>query len=301
MNYFLVHIGEPNNDAWWAQLVGMNIVAAGVDNRPDDRGATALRDRIEPGDTILAYSPRPASRFVGVGVALGKETYRLLPDRPAGYLSPNRHQRGVRWVNWATTIKRGVRSSEYGPSIPVGFCTVIRDPLRASRFVELLKRELDHRAPIQPPVPPPPKMDAKVMRWIKERRGQTPFRQALIGAYGRCAISGCTDIPVLEAAHITPHSAETNYDLTNGLLLRADIHTLFDLRLVSIDPESGSIVVAKRLSLEYQRFNGAQIARPTASERGPDPQRLRAHLAEWQAREQRHKAGLSDDDGGFED
>ena len=53
---------------------------------------------------------------------------------------------------------------------------------------------------------------------------------------------------VLEAAHITPdHGAETNHS-TNGLLLRSDVHVLFDLGLIGIDPDTNLIVTARELS-----------------------------------------------------
>lgn len=71
---------------------------------------------------------------------------------------------------------------------------------------------------------------------IRARRGQSDFRQRLLKAYkGRCCISGCDIEDILEAAHIQPHAAEPNYDTRNGLLLRADLHTLFDLNLLAVD------------------------------------------------------------------
>ena len=74
----------------------------------------------------------------------------------------------------------------------------------------------------------------QVLKSIAQRQGQSRFRRQLLDAYDyRCAVTGC-DIPqVLEAASIIPDSQ--NNDVTNGLLLRADIHTLFDLNLIAID------------------------------------------------------------------
>ena len=81
----------------------------------------------------------------------------------------------------------------------------------------------------------------RVGRAIVERRGQWPFRQGLLAAYGsRCQITQYTGEPALEAAHIYPYSEGGDYtnDLRNGLLLRADIHTLFDLGLLKVAPVS---------------------------------------------------------------
>lgn len=81
----------------------------------------------------------------------------------------------------------------------------------------------------------------RVTRAIVERRGQWSFRQGLLTAYGsRCQVTRFTGKQALEAAHIYPYSegGEFTNDLRNGLLLRADIHTLFDLGLLKVAPDS---------------------------------------------------------------
>ncbi len=97
--------------------------------------------------------------------------------------------------------------------------------------------------------------DAIQLRAIRTRRGQTKFRQALLNAYGkRCAVTGSKIEDLLEAAHITPHSKGQNYSVTNGLLLRADIHSLYDLKLLSID-ENGNIHLSEKLKdTEYGAY-----------------------------------------------
>lgn len=76
---------------------------------------------------------------------------------------------------------------------------------------------------------------------IKRRLGQDGFRKNLLKIYREtCAITG-EKVPGLEAAHIKPHSIckkKEQYDKSNGLLLRADVHTLFDLNLIKIHPDS---------------------------------------------------------------
>lgn len=68
------------------------------------------------------------------------------------------------------------------------------------------------------------------------RQGQAAFRDALMDAYEQCcAVTGCKIDEILEAAHIIPYRGEHTNDVTNGLLLRADIHNLFDLGLIKID------------------------------------------------------------------
>ena len=87
-------------------------------------------------------------------------------------------------------------------------------------------------------IPPGQDDDEYRLQSIKTRRGQSVFRDRLMMAYGRqCVITRCRVEGLLEAAHITPHSEHTDYDVSNGLLLRSDIHTLFDLNMFGIDAD----------------------------------------------------------------
>ena len=99
---------------------------------------------------------------------------------------------------------------------------------------------------------------------IARRRGQPRFRAELIEAYeGRCAVTGCVAIDALEAAHIVPYLGEQTNVVENGLLLRADIHTLFDLGLISIDYNSMSVMVHATLTeTEYAELDGKNIFLP---------------------------------------
>ena len=100
-------------------------------------------------------------------------------------------------------------------------------------------------------------VDEFTYRAIKSRRGQTEFRRALLATFNKsCCITKCEVMAVLEAAHIIPHTEETNYSITNGLLLRADVHTLFDLNLIGID-ESGFVHISSSLKgTEYLQYEG---------------------------------------------
>ena len=130
-----------------------------------------------------------------------------------------------------------------------------------------------------------PVVDEPLMREIITRRGQDAFRGALLLAYaGRCSISGCADIEVLEAAHIKRHSETQDYRVANGLLLRADLHTLFDLFLVSIDPKTGLVVVALQLGGQYQMYCGKAAFLPTDPLHYPEPSAMLRHFQVWQAK-----------------
>jgi len=98
----------------------------------------------------------------------------------------------------------------------------------------------------------------RALRSILVRRGQPAFRAALIDAYdGRCAISSCDAIDALEAAHLVPVAEGGRATRKNGLLLRADLHTLFDLNLFGIDPSARRVVLGTRLS---GRFTASSLA-----------------------------------------
>ena len=88
----------------------------------------------------------------------------------------------------------------------------------------------------------------KIIRLINERRGQPEFRNALRIAYSnRCAITDCDVSEVLEAAHIFPYKGEYTNHISNGLLLRTDIHTLFDIGMIAIDTVSYQVVISDKL------------------------------------------------------
>ncbi|CAB5512442.1 hypothetical protein LMG26857_01732 [Achromobacter anxifer] len=108
-------------------------------------------------------------------------------------------------------------------------------------------------------------------RAIKVRRGQKKFRDNLLSAYQKtCAVTGCKVEDLLEAAHIRPHSEEPNYRTSNGLLLRADIHTLFDLGLLAIDPQKKVCLAPFLLNSEYKGYQGKELRQPTKVTDMPD-------------------------------
>jgi hypothetical protein len=73
-------------------------------------------------------------------------------------------------------------------------------------------------------------------------------------------VSGCTLFEIIEAAHIWPHQGEASNNLRNGLLLRADLHTLFDLDLMGIDPQTMKVFFhATALSSGYAPLEGMAL------------------------------------------
>lgn len=99
-----------------------------------------------------------------------------------------------------------------------------------------------------------------VERQIKERRGQKKFRDQLLRSNPVCAVTGCELVDILEAAHIAAYRNDSHNHISNGLLLRSDIHTLFDLNLCAIDPENNSIHFSQGpLKYGYKKFEGIDL------------------------------------------
>ena len=118
---------------------------------------------------------------------------------------------------------------------------------------------------------------------IRPRLGQGAFRVAVTDAYDRaCAVTGEHSLPALEAAHIRPFAQEGPHVVNNGLLLRADLHRLFEQGYIGIDPE-GRLDVSERLRADYNNgktyypFRGTQLAMPRMEKERPDRELLQWH------------------------
>lgn len=99
-----------------------------------------------------------------------------------------------------------------------------------------------------------------VDRQIRQRRGQKTFRDKLLKSSPICAVTGCELVDILEAAHIDAYRNESHNHISNGLLLRSDIHTLFDLNLCAIHPEFLTIHFSKKVINEgYDIYHNSII------------------------------------------
>jgi hypothetical protein len=153
----------------------------------------------------------------------------------------------------------------------------------ANEIARLHSTRLDDEAaapePITEYLPTDGDFRESVNRDILARRGQKKFRDALAKRYGwLCMISGATTKAVLEAAHIRPYRGPNDNHPSNGLLLRADLHTLFDVNLLGIEPESLRIRVAKRvMDLEYRSCDGKTLVCESSAR--PSPEALQARWA----------------------
>lgn len=100
-----------------------------------------------------------------------------------------------------------------------------------------------------------------INRQIKARRGGEKFRKKLLEKYNStCVITGCKIVSILEAAHIKPYRGVNDNHVTNGLLLRSDIHTLFDLDLLGINPKTLTVKVNEEAMKDgYEDLDGKKL------------------------------------------
>ena len=118
---------------------------------------------------------------------------------------------------------------------------------------------------------------------IRPRLGQGSFRVAVVDAYGRrCSVTGEKTLPVLEAAHIRPFASGGPNEISNGMLLRQDIHTLFDRGYVTVTP-SHRFKVSRRIHEDfdngrhYYAFHGQEVNVPRNEIWKPDTNALEWH------------------------
>lgn len=125
---------------------------------------------------------------------------------------------------------------------------------------------------------------AAVIRSILARRGQARFRSLLIDRYGpKCMITGCELLDLLEGAHIKPYRGDEDNSAQNGLLLRADIHTMFDLYLLGINPTTLTIRLhPKVMKSDYAHLDGKQLG--LSSSKRPATTPLEARWLEFLTR-----------------
>jgi len=130
----------------------------------------------------------------------------------------------------------------------------------------------------------------RVVREVAERQGQGAFRLRLLSAYGgRCAITGEHSEPALDAAHIQPYLGPRSNHVQNGLVLRADLHRLYDEGYVAVTPDyrfrvspklkkawdNGKIYYDLQESLKTRK-----ILLPRAAAERPSPAALEWHVSQ---------------------
>lgn len=115
------------------------------------------------------------------------------------------------------------------------------------------------------------------------RLGQGSFRILVTDAYKRrCAITRERTLPALDAAHIKPYSESGSHIVSNGLLLRRDMHALFDKGYITVTKEM-HVEVSRKIKEEfengrdYYKYHGGKILLPGQSDQKPSPEYIEWH------------------------
>jgi putative restriction endonuclease len=176
---------------------------------------------------------------------------------------------------------------DFAPNIVQGKTYDLADPNTRERFQQLLAMVLEGPVEIDFAMPwhrPGPVFGDP--RLAPQRLGQRAFQAVVLDAYhGRCAITGDKIRPVLQAAHIRPVTAGGEHRVDNGLLLRSDVHTLFDRGYLALDLRH-RLLVSRRLREEYSNGEefyaraGERVLLPDQRVDRPNREYLEWHLDE---------------------
>lgn len=289
---------------WFSQLRELQ----GIDEvnfwQPSPRGFGAL----EPGEPFLFKLHSPRDRIVGVGffarhvqlpVGIAWDTFGA--KNGAGSLTEMR-RRLERYRKVSTALagdyeigcilleqpvffeeRDWIDPPDWKRSIQVGRrYRLDEEPgLSLWHHVELLLHASQHVGTTAVAEPSGPRYGPPAFKL--PRLGQGSFQAAILDAYARrCAITGERVLPVLEAAHIIPYGEGGEHRVDNGLLLRRDLHALFERGYVTVAPDL-KVVVSKRLKDEfhngdeYLAMAGHQLLLPVRREDRPNPQFLDWH------------------------
>lgn len=212
---------------------------------------------IQPNDLVFANAGKSSCK--GVGIISSDYLPPKHKKNPYRYQDQNAQVRLVDWQLVATVDLPDhffniptVQQLKLQDVIELKLAYLQQHPKLAKTIHELIPLDIDSIPDPQPEEPfSPNDQDERTvaLQSVKLRRGQAAFRASLLAHFdGRCVVSGCEVEEILEAAHINPHRGTKDNHLENGLLLRADLHTLFDLSLLTIDPQTYRLVLAPHVA-----------------------------------------------------
>lgn len=249
---------------------------------------TRQRRKIAPGDNVYFWQTSPASRLVSRvrstsavepigdrrpgqwhdGGYLYRFTFDVLGENPT---TP---------VTWKE-LKQGT-GVKAAPNIPVLEVKESRgEEFLKSLFITKTETDIGFNMAETPPYVPGDDVRERALAEIVTRQGQPQFRQSLRTAYtDTCVITGCTVAQVLEAAHIDRYYGEHSNHVTNGLLLRADIHTLFDLHLITVSADHTVLTAPDLTDTEYAQLDGKPLRVPEDPAQSPNLEAIDRHREE---------------------
>jgi hypothetical protein len=237
-----------------------------------ERITIARVDANEAAVLTRGEAEKAIARLNAAGGKAGRRTlnYTVAKETAIVHLHPDLRWDDTKdWVEIVPRVGETARPVETG--VPVDYARTPSPPSRRVRERDTARRAYRALAVAAA-------NDPDVMQYVARRirRGQRSFRQGLLALYeSRCAISGFGPESVLEAAHILEHASSGLNQMENGILLRADLHALFDDHLLRLDPDTYRVVLDPALrDSPYAEFEG-QMLRPRVDGSHPSRELLR--------------------------
>ncbi len=246
----------------WALSIGATSESLYMDGSPTP---------VDEHTWVLPYRAHDGADGTGYDSPWNRALLRNVRDRiPVGVFVP---------ADDGTNLNLGLAMPEhYDPSTGT---FLLRGPMRHAQsdaiWMSLPEADDEVEVALHAEEEPTPRTLALVMR----RRAQDAFRESLLHAYGcSCCITRYDAEEALQAAHILSYSGRSSQLPQNGLLLRADLHVLFDRHLLSIDPGTFRVSVSPQLKgTRYGTLAGSPVSPTVDRAASPDPKRLAVHWA----------------------
>jgi len=209
-------------------------------------GLSQLGGQLRPGDFIWVHFALPVSAIMAVGRVRAEPTFNKKWDRYSV------------WIDWDWNLTKRLQQhpipySSHKQRVQISVVEANEKTLK------VIARWMKDKAPSSTRHTSVP-VTFKTVE-VEQRQGQPAFRQALMVAYNyRCAVTGCDIRDVLQAAHIVPVNKGGHHSITNGLLLRADIHNLFDRGLLTVNSSyKVQLHPSVRSSAIYKELHGRKL------------------------------------------
>jgi len=256
-------VNDRRPENWGYALGVLEFFATVREGQIDDWRLATSYHQIKAGDRIWIYATAPHRMLVGAGTAWGEPTGPV----DGGWRIE------IRWDQPLTQLLRALGAGSELLEANVQSVRALR-PGESTTIAALLNASQAFE--------PSPLLRGRLRRLaeVTARQGQADFRRRLLDAYGgKCAISGYDVAAALQAAHVMPYDGPASNSTNNGLLLRADLHNLFDTGLIWVD-DGRTVQVADSAKPTYLAFHGSTLREPKHADDLPHLEALRQHRIE---------------------
>lgn len=228
-------------------------------------------------DKVMTYCPTCGSTRItfksdGLWRCDGKCLRRdnLKPEQRLHKNPPQKTETVQRFIayygdTWAELIGAADKDSFKDLSVPGKYNTqnsiVALDTAKVLEWLESLNTSGIHLLPLGDThgIPVNPR-GGFTMRTVRARKGQPQFRQELLNRFGNmCAFTGACHTAALDAAHLYSYAREGEHRVDEGLLLRKDLHKLFDSELVGVSSSRTLLLHPGLGNTQYQSLAGARL------------------------------------------